>query len=244
MVTRIVWIAALAALSITLSSHAGANEPLIAEKGFPGKFSANVALTSEYYFRGIAQTVDRPAIQGGFDYETGIGKGLDFYAGTWASNVNFDDANIEIDYYGGVRGSVGKVGWDVGTIYYSYPGSASGLDYNFIEAAFGLNYDFGVAATSVTLNYSPDNFGASGDAVYLAGGVDVPLGKHFTLSGHVGRQWIDDNAAFGAPDYVDYSVGIATNVLGFDLDLTWTDTDIDGCDDACGAVLFTVSRSF
>lgn len=48
-------------------------------------FSANVALTSNYMFRGVSQTDDGPAIQGGFDYEyTPLG----LYAGVWASNVD------------------------------------------------------------------------------------------------------------------------------------------------------------
>lgn len=48
-------------------------------------FSANVALTTNYIFRGISQTDDGPAIQGGFDYEyTPLG----FYIGVWASNVD------------------------------------------------------------------------------------------------------------------------------------------------------------
>lgn len=48
-------------------------------------FSANVALTSNYMFRGVSQTDNGPAIQGGFDYEyTPFG----LYAGVWASNVD------------------------------------------------------------------------------------------------------------------------------------------------------------
>ena len=48
---------------------AGTTVPAHARSGLPGKFSANVALTSEYLFRGLSQTDDAPAIQGGFDYK-------------------------------------------------------------------------------------------------------------------------------------------------------------------------------
>lgn len=40
-------------------------------------FSGNIALTSDYVFRGISQTNTEPAVQGGFDASSGI-----FYAGT------------------------------------------------------------------------------------------------------------------------------------------------------------------
>ena len=47
--------------------------------------SANVTLTSDYRFRGISQTGEDAAIQGGFD----LGFEPGFYIGTWASSVDF-----------------------------------------------------------------------------------------------------------------------------------------------------------
>lgn len=48
-------------------------------------FSANVTVTSDYAYRGISQTDERPAIQGGFDFRHDSG----FYAGTWASSISW-----------------------------------------------------------------------------------------------------------------------------------------------------------
>ena len=59
----------------------------------PGTFSANVALTSEYLFRGLSQNDDAPAIQGGFDYEVEVAKPVSLYAGAWGSNVDFNEAS-------------------------------------------------------------------------------------------------------------------------------------------------------
>src|SRR5262249_56877167 len=66
--------------------------------------SANVGLFSQYVFRGISQTNEKPAVQGGFD----VGHKSGFYVGTWASNISWlSDANpdvsapIEWDFYGG-----------------------------------------------------------------------------------------------------------------------------------------------
>ena len=244
----------IAAAFITLSAPQAA-EPLIDEKSFPGEFSANVGLFSEYYFRGISQTDDAPAVQGGLDWSATVdeGTGIGVYLGVWGSNVDFneggsvDGASIEIDYYGGLTGSIGSsMSWDVGFIYYSYPGATASLSYDFVEAQAALSYDFGFAAATASVNYSPENFGESGEAFYPKLAVDVPVGKYLTLSAHVAKQYIQENLTFGQPDYVDYSIGGTVNVAGFDVNVTWSDTDLSEseCSDACGMVLFSVSRSF
>ena len=48
-------------------------------------FSSNVGIFSQYVFRGISQTNERPAVQGGFDVSHKSG----FYVGTWLSNVSW-----------------------------------------------------------------------------------------------------------------------------------------------------------
>lgn len=214
---------------------------------FDAEISANVGFVSQYVFRGISQSDENVAIQGGFDIAHGTG----LYAGVWGSNVDFndgDEASIEIDIYGGYGGSVGNISYDIGAIYYAYPGADSSLDYDFWEASFGLGYDFDVFSTSASINYSPEYFGDSGDSQYYALGVDVPLPADITLSGHIGYQAIDDNAAFGVPDYTDWSIGLSYNLEGFDLSLQYIDTDLDEpgeCADGCDArVVFGVSRSF
>ena len=90
---------------------------IVAEEASPHSLSANVAMTTDYIWRGISQTDNGPAIQGGIDYAHSSG----FYLGTWASNVDFgtgDDSNIEIDVYGGYGNEVGGLSYDVGIIHY------------------------------------------------------------------------------------------------------------------------------
>ncbi len=223
------------------------------KNSFPGEFSANVSFVSEYYFRGISQNDDAPALQGGFDYSLPLGKdGTSFYAGVWGSSVDFnenassDGASLEADIYAGFSGSDGKFGWDIGAIYYSYPGAASNLNYDFWEAALSLSYDFGAASLALSGNYSPEYFGKSGEAYYPKLALDIPAGEGVTLSAHVGKQYIEKNAVFGFPDYVDWSIGATVALAGFDVNLTYSDTDMSAseCSDACGALLLSVSRSF
>lgn len=47
--------------------------------------SANVSLASQYRFRGLMQTNNKPAIQGGFDSAHSSG----FYLGNWNSNISW-----------------------------------------------------------------------------------------------------------------------------------------------------------
>ena len=89
--------------------------------------SANVGLASEYVFRGVSQSAENPAIQGGLDVAWRW-----LYAGVWASNLDFggrangrgvlkDVANIEIDTYAGIKHSLGRLDLDIGVIRYNYP---------------------------------------------------------------------------------------------------------------------------
>ena len=54
--------------------------------------SGNIALTSDYIWRGWTQSAGGPAVSGGFDLSTDMG----FYLGTWASNASAGTASMEL----------------------------------------------------------------------------------------------------------------------------------------------------
>jgi uncharacterized protein (TIGR02001 family) len=97
----------------------------------PYTLTGNFGLYSQYIFRGLTQTDRQPAAQGGFDFnhESGV------YVGTWASNISWlrdfgsykAGGSLEWDIYGGYKGTFGKsdFGYDVGLLYYWYPGDAA-----------------------------------------------------------------------------------------------------------------------
>ena len=214
-----------------------------------GNFSANVGYFSEYSFRGIDQSGEEAAIQGGFDWAHASG----FYIGTWASNVDFNDSDsvTEFDFYGGFATELNSgINIDLSMLSYVYPGSYDSSNYDFYEYVFGLGKNLGPLSLSTAINYSPEFFGKSGDATYLQGGADYSLPLGITLSGHIGKQWIDLETTYGAPVYIDYSIGGSYSWQGFDLSLTYVDTDVDedwnstNQDGKDGRVIFGVSRSF
>lgn len=229
-------------------------DELITEKDVNGKISANVGMVTEYFFRGITQTDKKFAVQGGVDFAHNSGLAV----GAWGSNVDFgdgDQASAELDLYGGWSGELGKskITASLGAIYYVYPGAASSLDYNFWEVNAGLSKDFGVASASAKISYSPDYFAGSGDATYVEAGVDVPVGKYFTVNLHGGYQWIDKNATFGADDYFDWLVGLSFSLIGLDFQVAYVGTDLDDNSpghtlncfrSSCSTVIASVSKSF
>lgn len=226
---------AIAACAFSVSARA---ETQIGDFGVSG----NAGFVSDYVFRGISQSDEHPAVQGGFDLTHTSG----LYAGIWGSNVDFndgDEANVEADLYAGYSGEYQGFSYDLGAIYYAYPGADSDLDYDFWEVSAATGYDFDVAKLSASINYSPEFFGETGDAFYYAAALDIPLPYEFTLNGHAGYQTIDEGE-----DYTDWSVGLGYSVYGFDLSLSYTDTDLDEpeeCVDGCSdRVVFGVSRSF
>ncbi|WP_275100372.1 TorF family putative porin [Sedimenticola hydrogenitrophicus] len=190
-----------------------------------GPISGNVALTSDYVWRGTSQTDNGPAIQGGFDYAHASG----FYVGVWGSNVDFkSDANVELDLYGGYSTELGNgLGVDVGVIHYDYP-SESNL--NFEEVYLGLSYDF----LSAKVSHDPDN-----DNTYWEAGADFALPQDFSLGLHVG--YTDPDAG---NEVTDWKVAVGKSAFGVDFELAYTDTDSDNNSLADGRGIFTVSKSF
>lgn len=238
---------ALALFGATAGSAGAAEDIYPIAAGGPGAFTGSVAVTSEYFFRGLSQTDDKPAVQGGLGYTHDFG-GVSGSVGLWGSNVNFSDATVEMDWTAGFSGTVYGATWNLGGIYYSYPGSTdagAALDQNYGEVTGGLGYDFGLFALGASVNYSPDFQAESGSAWYLNGNVKIPLGKYVDLGAAIGRQYIDKNANFGVPDYTDYKVGLSTLLAGFNLEAAYVDTSLSTiqCGN-CGRFVFTVSRTF
>lgn len=234
-------------LLVACAFSAQSLELMAAEKS-PHSITANVTLATDYVFRGISQTNEDFAIQGGFDY----GHANGFYAGLWASNLEFnenaslppaaavDEATIETDLHAGYNGSFGKDhGYDVGLIYYGYPGSESSLNYDFFEVYGGLDFSLSSKTTlGFKLSFSPEFFGETGDATYLEANVDFAISDKLGIGLHYGSQDIDLG-----DDYMDWKVSLSASGGGFDFELVYTDTDIDDLAIADDRVVFSVSKT-
>lgn len=216
------------------------------------EISGNVTLATDYRFRGWSQTTSDPAVQGGFDYNHDSG----FYVGTWGSNVEFA-GSLELDYYAGFANDINdSIGYDVGVIYYDYPGGdLGGVDPEFWEVYGGLSGDLGPVSLSGTISYSDDYFGETGKAWYYDLGASYGLPYDISLNAHFGYQTIDDGSikddGFFSSDedsYKDWSIGVTKTMWDLDFDLSYIDTNLSDSDcfgnNVCDStVVFSISKS-
>jgi len=236
----------MASLMFTVDHNkvAQADEPELIN--IPGSFSGSFGFLTDYKFRGITQTDSEMAIQGNFDW--GHEKG--YYLGVWGSNVEFGAAgagNTEFDFYAGVAREYWGITFDIGGVYYTYPGATESAGLDYFEYVFGLSYEFPLISMGATVYYSPENTASSDNATYVSFDAEVPLLSRLAMTGHVGHQSITDETAFGKPDYLDWSIGASYATHGFDLSLTYIDTDLTTaeCAEGCGgSIVFGISRSF
>lgn len=205
--------------------------------------TGNVALTTDYTFRGVSQTDESPAIQGGLDLTSGS-----FYAGTWASNINFGTggANMELDVYGGFKTALGAVNLDLGVIGYLYPGAsddAAELDYLEIYArpsvALSDNFTLGGA-----LYYSPEFTGESGDGWYYEANGALTVNESLSLSGAVGFQTVDAAGFFaGEDEYTTWNFGGTYSAMGLGFDLRYVGTDVENAPIYDDRIVFSVKKA-
>lgn len=117
----------------------------------PVTLSGNIAITSDYVFRGLTQNWGDPAIQGGLDVAFPHG----FYAGVWGSNVSaksYSGGSLEADLYAGWKGDLGGFTLQLGAIEYFYPGTD--YDFDTAEALVGLSrWGFEAKASYSLTNY-------------------------------------------------------------------------------------------
>ena len=215
---------------------------------------ASAALTTDYVFRGISQTDENPAVQASLDASYGI-----FYLGAWGSNVDFgggpagqDIANLEIDYYAGITPGWKGISFDIGGIYYTYPGAFDpGGEFDYFELKTGASYTFMEALTLGVTNYwSPEFFSELGDADALELSGEYAFSKKLfnffspSVSALVGWQWVELGT-----DYTYWNAGLTLGFLeNWSADIRYWDTDISTF--TCGGpwcnsrVVGTLSASF
>ncbi|MNQ48043.1 putative bacterial protein [compost metagenome] len=181
----------------------------------------NIGVVSDYVFRGASQTNEDPALQGGIDATFAGG----FYAGTWASMVDFgDDTDAEIDLYGGYRTEAAGYALDFGVLGYFYVNEPGAADYNFVEFKAAASRAIGPATLGAAVYYSPDFFGVDDEATYLEANAAYAVADKWTISGAVGHQWLDVT-----DDYTTWNLGLAYALTdNLAVDVRYHDTDVDG----------------
>ena len=172
-----------------------------------GDVTYNLDVTSDYVFRGISQTNAKPAVQGGIDYAHGL-----FYAGTWASSVDFANG-YELDLYAGVKPVVGKTSFDFGVLTYQY--GESGFNTTELKAAVSHPFYKGTIGAAYFNNVD------YGSTFYYEVNGSYPLTDKLSVSGAVGEQ------ALSGAKYSTGNIGL-TYALSpkWSIDARYSDTNL------------------
>jgi uncharacterized protein (TIGR02001 family) len=208
--------------------------------------SGSATLTSDYRFRGVSQSDEGMAIQGGFtiSHESG------FYVGTWGSNLagwgTFGGANMELDIFAGYVLPVGEGTLDIGGTWFMYPSGADTTD--FVELYAKLGGSVGPVGLTATVAYAPkqealgnafpvgrppnpgdkeDNLYLAGDATYAVEGAPITFKAHLGYSD--GNPGLGPNGTSIAPTgtYFDWLIGADVSPIeGLTLSIAYVDTDI------------------
>lgn len=228
-------LAVMLASAFTASSTAYAAE---AEKEAASEHTVayNIGLFSQYIFRGLTQTREDPALQGGVDYTHASG----FYAGAWGSNISWlNDANsyksssVELDVYGGYANTIGETGisYNVGLWQYIFPGTKNpGIKKAETTEIYGsLTYGWLTGKVSVVVSDGAFGYDNADGTTYSELNLNVPFGTGYTAIAHYGYQDFTgksgdvSNSRF---DFADWKIGLTkafTN--GVSIGGYYTDTD-------------------
>lgn len=179
----------------------------------------NIGVVSDYVFRGISQTDNHPALQGGADFRHPGG----LYAGIWGTTQDIPNTRSHLrgDAYGGFsyQGTYG-LGFDIGGRLYSnayiYPGQARD---SFWELYAGLMYR--TAELKMYREFDEDE-------TYAEANVRFDLGSGVWLNLHAGRYFLKGPRGVG-DDYSDYRIGLGRmfNQLEAEIAVTTTDQEPD-----------------
>jgi uncharacterized protein (TIGR02001 family) len=208
------------------------------------QISGTVSLVSNYRFRGVSLSDDKPAAQLGIAYDDANG----WYAGAFASTVEFAQSSGRqlqaVPFVGYAWHAAAGPSWEVGADYSAF--TAAGHDYPEVYV--------GVAAENVSarLYYSTRYFGQDSGALYAEVNAAAPLFERVRLLAHVGvLRNKRVNAYSGQPEHlVDGRVGVGIDLAPYSIQLSWVGIGagsaaygLTGSQSRSGPVL-TLLRSF
>ena len=223
------------------------------------QLTGNLGLTSDYRFRGVSQTQNAPAVQGGIDYAHKSG----LYIGNWNSSVSSEvytnGSGVESDLYAGYKKEIFKgISIDVGSYNYFYPRATTrgtGSNFDTYEAFAGIGYkDLISAKYSQTLGTGYFGITNAQGTKYMQVDGKLPVIKNLAVVAHYGRTDVANNG--GRYDYDDINAGfVYTLPKAFDLGVRYytntgmtnafqTANTVSGQKLYKNAVVFSLTKTF
>jgi uncharacterized protein (TIGR02001 family) len=200
-------------------------------------WGGSIALTSDYFVRGISRSNDQPALQADIHLAGSSG----FFGGLFASSVQIDSEdsrNGEISAFFGFTWSAGN-DWRNKIVidHYSYPWNAAGSRYNYDELSLDAAYqdwlELSVVYSPNTPRYVqypgyqeyPGNVEYSGLISVAAKSIEMnlqsPRSHRLAATAGVGYSYLDGPDAAG---YVYWSLGANYDLAPVSVSLAYVDT--------------------
>jgi len=239
--------------TLTLAAMTLVSGAVFAQAAPATTLTYNVGVVTDYRYRGITQSRNEAAVQGGVDYAHKSG----FYVGAWASTIKWiaDNSynantggtrtgtditgNVELDLYGGYKFDLAKdVTMDVGYLRYQYQGNNLEMTGGTARSVYG-NANTNEIYTAITMGPITAKYSYSlGD---LFGYVDSKGSGYFDLSAnfevipswtvtpHVGRQTVNFTAQGVNASYNDMSLTVTKDFgKGLTTSLSYHGTNAEG----------------
>lgn len=221
-------LSAVAAFTLTAGTALAADLPVkarpIAAPPPPAwDIAFGAAIASDYVFRGVSQSNRKPSVSAYFEPRYNLNADWQLYVGMAGASISFPNrAAAEIDFYGGIRPTFGKLALDLGVLYYWYPGgqcyhgtaafcvqnpalpngNVIKKDLSFVEGYFrgiysatdALALGFNTYYTDSFLNSGADGFYGSGTIKYTFPAFSNGVAVY--LSGEGGWQYLGTSDSF------------------------------------------------
>jgi uncharacterized protein (TIGR02001 family) len=211
-----------------------------------------LSLDSDFAYRGMTLSSGHSVAQGSYSATYTPAKNIDLGGGAFSS-MKYDEARLHRPVYGYWTSATDKTSFAKLSLNAFYLDVSNDVDLLTVEFATEFHRTLGkFLSVSSSIAVAPDALSTFGDMAYFQLGFELapsPKTLNFGLAGHVGRQAIEDNEGFGAPDYADFELRAFTSWSGIDASVTATATDVgrrdcfDGTHDCDPRVFITLARS-
>jgi uncharacterized protein (TIGR02001 family) len=197
------------------------------------QFSGSASLVSDYRYRGVSLSHNKPAAQLAVTYDDASG----WYGGAFASTVQLFYPSTElqlISFVGYAKRMPSGVTWEAGGDYSVVTGP---LSYSYPEVFLGVASD----NLSARLYYAPRYFGQDSEVIYGEVNAAQPLLDNVRLVAHGGALLNSIQGGYAQrPEHrvFDASVGVAVDFDHFNVQLSWV-----GISSASTPYPVTTSRS-
>ena len=210
----------------------------------PWDFQIGGGLTSNYIFRGISQSNNRPSVTASGELRYNFNDTYQGYVGVSGESIKLTNIDVspamELDVYGGMRGTWGAFSADVGVWGYLYPGLGTTpsvgttvwggnwvTNPTWFELYGKLGYNITDAfSIGANLFYTPSYLDTHAPGTYISGTAKYTIGD-FAISGELGRQFLGTTdvrhtpftGVRNLPDYTYYNIGASYTYKFATLDL-------------------------